>query len=217
MTNDQWNDLVKTRDRGQTGLMMLVPLNALAVLMTVTVLWNKAPQRMLEHIETALIYRTPAVAFAVAFCLLLLKFKNRAWIPAVFGLWLAPNGISWLATHSTTGDPFAALLVSEVVCCLAPAVALFFIQNDVYAQLHAEGRAAGIIQGGVTETAAAPAAPQDRREPPADHLQDARRRRDARLAEVVAASRDPDNPLPPQAVVAQLQEIDEEYEREGAR
>ena len=40
----------------------------------------------------------------------------------------------------------------------------------------------------------------------------ARRERDERLAELVAASRDADNPLDPVAVVAQLQAIQEEYE-----
>jgi hypothetical protein len=64
--------------------------------------------------------------------------------------------------------------------------------------------------------------PADRSAPPAqaphaDALADARRRRDGRIAEVIAASQDPDNPLPPQAVVAQLQQINEEYEREAQR
>ena len=40
-----------------------------------------------------------------------------------------------------------------------------------------------------------------------------RRERDERLAELVAASRDIDNPLDPVAVVAQLQAIQDEYEK----
>lgn len=65
----------------------------------------------------------------------------------------------------------------------------------------------------------APVPPKPAVAPPKqpDPTEKARNVRDERLAELVAASRDPDNPLPAMTVAAQLQAIHADYEQEIER